>query len=259
MYRLTHAGFKLEVNDGAVETPRERRITTKAAASTQSPPPDAPMDIADLDVHVAERQPKRRREMEDVEMTAILAQPFSGMTCEICSLLFHADLADNNCIKEGLTDENVKEKTENENASVVNSEGWQPELLKRGKVVYGHKLGQPLPEDAVCEARGCEIRLTADHGMYDIVARTRGKLVRAKWLDDATKLETTFVCKAQATAPLASLREKATANQSFFGVEIPSCSNSQDNILTVVYSSTIKRTVIGPQFVQKKSSIALLF
>ena len=52
--------------------------------------------------------------------------------------------------------------------------------------MYGHKSGQPLPEDAVREARGREIGLMADHGMYDIVARgaARGKLVRAKWLDD---------------------------------------------------------------------------
>ena len=38
-------------------------------------------------------------------------------------------------------------------------------------IVYGHKSGQPLPEDAVREARGREIGLMADHGIYDIVAR----------------------------------------------------------------------------------------
>ena len=48
------------------------------------------------------------------------------------------------------------------------------------------------------------------------------------------------------------------------GVEFPlffavaSCSNSQDNMLTAVSSSTI-RTVIGSQFVREKLSVALLF
>ena len=70
--------------------------------------------------------------------------------------------------------------------NAANPDGWQPELLQKGTIVYGHKSGQPLPEDAVGEARGREIGLMADHGMYDIVARgaARGKLVRAKWLDD---------------------------------------------------------------------------
>ena len=47
------------------------------------------------------------------------------------------------------------------------------------------KKGLPLSEDAVREARGREVGLVADHGVYDIVARgaARGKLVRAKWLD----------------------------------------------------------------------------
>ena len=36
--------------------------------------------------------------------------------------------------------------------------------------MYGHKSGQPLPEDAVREARGREIGLMADHEVYDIVA-----------------------------------------------------------------------------------------
>ena len=85
----------------------------------------------------------------------------------------------------------MKEKTEHENAggldaiSVRNAtipEGWQPELLEKREVVFVHKSGQPLPEDAVREARGREIGLMADHGRYDIVARSaaRGKLVRAK-------------------------------------------------------------------------------
>ena len=112
--------------------------------------------------------------------------------------MIHADIADNNCVEEGLRDENMKDGIENENAgglaaisvhNVANPDGWQPELLEKGKVVYGHKSGQPLPEDAVREARGREIGLMADHGMYDIVARgaARGKLVRAKWLDDWRK------------------------------------------------------------------------
>ena len=62
-------------------------------------------------------------------------------------------------------DENVKEKTETENAggfaaiSVHNAakpEGWQPKLLERGKVVCGHKSGQLLPEDATREAARSE-------------------------------------------------------------------------------------------------------
>ena len=109
-------------------------------------------------------------------MTAILAQPAADRTYEICDLLVHTDLADNNFVEEGLKDENVKDETENENAG-----GWQPELIEKGKVVYGRK--------SLCEARGREIGLTADHGMYDIVPRSaaRGKLVRAKWLDDRRK------------------------------------------------------------------------
>ena len=56
---------------------------------------------------------------------------------------------------------------------------WQPELLEKGTIMYGHKPGQPLPEDAVREACGREIGLMATHGMYGIVARAvaRGKLV----------------------------------------------------------------------------------
>ena len=69
--------------------------------------------------------------------------------------------------------------------NVANPDGWQPELLEKGTIVCAHKSGQPLLEDAVREARSREIGLMADHGMYDIVAR--GKLVRAKWLDDWRK------------------------------------------------------------------------
>ena len=72
----------------------------------QSPPPDAPMD----------GQPKQRREVEDVEMTAILAQLASESTYLICTLLVYADLADNSYVEEGLRDGNMKEKIENENA-----------------------------------------------------------------------------------------------------------------------------------------------
>ena len=68
----------------------------------------------------------------------------------------------------------------------ANPDGCQPELLEKDTIVYGHMSGQPLLEDAVREARGRVICLMADHGRYDIVARgaTRGKLVRANWLDD---------------------------------------------------------------------------
>ena len=45
-----------------------------------------------------------------------------------------------------------------------------------GKVVYGHESDQPLPEDAVREARGREIGQMADVVGSD----ARGKLVRAK-------------------------------------------------------------------------------
>ena len=44
------------------------------------------------------------------------------------------------------------------------------------KVVYGHESDQPLPEDAVREARGREIGQMADVVGSD----ARGKLVRAK-------------------------------------------------------------------------------
>ena len=92
-----------------------------AVPATQSPSPDALMDTSetatepgrDLDVRMAERQPKRRRELEDVEMTAVLAQPASEGTYEVCGLLVHADIADNNCIEEGLTDENMRDEIEN--------------------------------------------------------------------------------------------------------------------------------------------------
>ena len=89
--------------------------------ATQSPSPDALMDTSetatepgrDLDVRMAERQPKRRRELEDVEMTAVLAQPASEGTYEVCGLLVHADIADDNCTEEGLTDENMRDEIEN--------------------------------------------------------------------------------------------------------------------------------------------------
>ena len=47
---------------------------------------------------MAERQPRRRRELEDVEMTAVLTQLASERTYEVCGLLVHADIADNNYI-----------------------------------------------------------------------------------------------------------------------------------------------------------------
>ena len=95
-------------------------------------------------------------------------------------------------VEDWLEDENMKDEIENENAgglaaisvhTAANPEVWQPELLEKGRVVHGPKSGQPLPEDAVREARGREIGLMADHGMCTRSA-ARGKLVRAKWLDD---------------------------------------------------------------------------
>ena len=66
----------------------------------------------------------------------------------------HADIADNN--------ENMKDEIENVNAGdfaaislhcAANPGGWQPELPEKGKVVFGHKSGQPLPQEAFREAR----------------------------------------------------------------------------------------------------------
>ena len=152
----------------------------------------------DLDVCVAGRQPKRRRELEDVETTAVLAQPASERTYEVCGLLVLADIADNSYIEDGAIKENTRGETENVNVgshaaipvhNAANPDGWQPELLVKGTIVYGHQSGQPLPEHAVREARGREIGLMADHGMYDLVARgsARGKHVRPMWLDDQGK------------------------------------------------------------------------
>ena len=84
--------------------------------ATQSPSLDAPMDSSetttepgrDLDVRITERQPKRRRELENVEMTAVLAQPASERTSDVCCLLVHVDIADNNYIEEGLMNENMR-------------------------------------------------------------------------------------------------------------------------------------------------------
>ena len=112
--------------------------------------------------------------------------------------MVHADTADNNYIEEGLKNENMRGETENVNVgshaaipvhNAANPDGWQPELLEKGTIVYGHKSVQPLPEHAAREPRGHKIRLMADHGMCDLVARVaaRGKLVMAKWLDDRRK------------------------------------------------------------------------
>ena len=154
----------------------------------------------DLDVCVAGRQPKRRRELEDVEMTAVLAQPASERTCEVCGLLIHADIADNNYIEDGLMNENTRGETENVNVgshaaitvhNAANPDGWQSEVLEKGTIVYGHKSVQPLPEHAVREARGREIGLMADHGRYESRCtrspRETGLQARPKWLDDRRK------------------------------------------------------------------------
>ena len=65
----------------------------------------------------------------------------------------------------------------------ANPDGWQPEMLEKDEVVYGHKSRQLLLEDAVGEAHGHEIGVMVEHGVYDTVARSaaRGKFVRAKW------------------------------------------------------------------------------
>ena len=95
-----------------------------AVPATQSPSPDAPVETSetttepgrDLDVRMAEREPMRRRELEDVEMTAVLAQPASERTYGVCGLLVHADIADINYIEEGLVNENMRDEIENVNA-----------------------------------------------------------------------------------------------------------------------------------------------
>ena len=87
----------------------------------------------DLDVRMAECQPKRRRELEDVEMTAVLAQFASERICEVCGLLVHTDIADNNYIEEGPVNESARGETENVNAGSLaalslhnasNPDGW---------------------------------------------------------------------------------------------------------------------------------------
>ena len=59
-------------------------------------------------------------------------------------------------------------------------------ILMVGSQSCSSRARSCVPEEAVREARGREIGLMGDHGMYDIFARgaARGKLVRAKWLDD---------------------------------------------------------------------------
>ena len=122
----------------------ETTTTPATQVTTQSPSPDAPMETSetttepgrDLDVRKAERQPKRRRELEDVEITAVLAQPTSERTHEICGLLVHADTADNNYIEEGLVTEN----------SAANRDGWPPQLLEKSTIVNGHQSGRPTTE-----------------------------------------------------------------------------------------------------------------
>ena len=98
----------------------------------------------DLDGRTAERQPKRRKELEDVEMTAILAHPPSQRTNEVCGLLVHADIADNKYIEQGLMDENMRDENANAGGLAVisvhnaaNLDGWQPELPEKGKAVHG--------------------------------------------------------------------------------------------------------------------------
>ena len=95
-----------------------------AVPATQNPSTATPMGTIepttetgrDLDVRMAERQPKRRRELEDVDMTAVLAQPASERTYEVCGLLVRTDTADNSRIEEGLVNENTRDETKNVNA-----------------------------------------------------------------------------------------------------------------------------------------------
>ena len=200
------AARPLPVREPETTTTTATQVTQSsvlAVPATQIPSPVAPMDTSetrtepgrDVDVCMAEHQPKRRREPEDVEMTAVLAQLVSEGTYEFCGLLVHADIADNSYIEEEVVNESMRGETENVNAATLvaisvhdaaNPDGCQPELLEKDTIVYGHMSGQPLLEDAVREARGRVICLMADHGRYDIVARgaARGKLVRANWLDD---------------------------------------------------------------------------
>ena len=77
-------------------------------------------------------------------MTAVLAQLVSDRTCEVCGLLVHADIADNNYLEEVFVNENMRGETENVNAgslaaisahNAANPDGWQPELLEKGTFV----------------------------------------------------------------------------------------------------------------------------
>ena len=100
--------------------------------ATQSPSTDAPMETFqttteprhDLDVRMAERHPKRRRELDDVEMTAVLAQPASERTYEVCALLVRTDIADNNYIEGGLVNENTERWQPRGQLSAQPCESW---------------------------------------------------------------------------------------------------------------------------------------
>ena len=125
-------------------------------------------------MRTAERFPKRRRELEDVEQIAVLAQLASERTYEGCGLLVPTDIADNSNFEEVFVNENTRDETENVNAgsfaaisvhNAANLDGWQPELLEQGTMVYGHKAGQLFLEIAVRDARVREIGLMADHGI----------------------------------------------------------------------------------------------
>ena len=68
--------------------------------------------------HRESRHSKRRSDPEDVEIsrTTSSLNLFPRRTHEICGLLVHAELADDNFFEEELVHENVKEKIENETA-----------------------------------------------------------------------------------------------------------------------------------------------
>ena len=145
-----------------------------AVPATQSPSPDAPMINSetttepgrDLDLLMAERQPKRRKELEDVEVTAVLAQLVSERTYEVCCLRVSCGHCRQQLHCRELVNENMRGETENVNAgsfaaisvhNAANPDGWQPELLEKGTIVYGKLLRTKWLDD--CGKNGVRSRL----------------------------------------------------------------------------------------------------
>ena len=85
---------------------------------------------------MAERQPKRRRELEDVEIT------------KVCSCLVHADLADNNYFEETHMDENMKGEIEVFLLKCVLLPSWRGDL---GGSPSGRPPGSHAPTKMVAE------------------------------------------------------------------------------------------------------------